>query len=44
MLNFPFGAFRADLVDGDGNEPDRETCIRITAKIADNFPIRKVLP
>jgi hypothetical protein len=43
-VNFPFGAFLTDLVDGDGSKPDREICMRITAHIADNFPIRKVLP
>jgi len=44
MVNFPFGVFRADLVDGDRDEPDREIYIRITAHIADNFPIRNLLP
>jgi hypothetical protein len=44
MINSPCGAFRADLVDGDGKNPDRESFIRITVHIVDNFPIRKVLP
>jgi len=44
MVNFPFGAFLPDLAGIDENEPDREICRRITAHLADNFPIRKVLP
>ena len=42
MMSFPFGAFRPDFIDVDGNEPDREICVGFTAHIADNFPIRKV--